>query len=437
MRSIAPQLGSPSLELEKKLVLVTNRLAAISPSLASFITKEYTKFWKDVQFLDNVILNDIPDSDHLYIPKGCEIQQIAIQRKPEFAEDKRYFVSNDLWKTLNSDNKFALVLHEIVYNIAIENGHENSRRARHLNSLLLSDKIINYKGIKFAELAAQLNMQDPSFTYVYNDYEFRTAEYSPDLLWIGGELLTTSEVVVSGNKLKVSKISFYKKEYGRGLFSLEVAPGQPSKLVLGNSSGTTVNANICGYINFYPEGNIKHLFGCAEPFKNYIQVNNQSIQFSGHIGLSQEGDVTFINNPKTPYLHFYLNNWIPIYGNLSFISGNLITDYIYVYQTIDLNIGGVIFTVEKDSQILMSPVGELTFIYFNGHTSSVKLKPQQNSFKCSFPIAFYNNSSLKRCMIASDGNGIQLVKRSGETVRARGGNTVTFDVDGFLIEVRD
>ncbi len=40
-------------------------------------------------------------------------------------------------------------------------------------------------------------------------------------------------------------------------------------------------------------------------------------------------------------------------------------------------------------------------------------------------------------MIASDGNGIQLVKRSGETVRARGGNTVTFDVDGFLIEVRD
>ena len=85
----------------------------------------------------------------------------------------------------------------------------------------------------------------------------------------------------------------------------------------------------------------------------------------------------------------------------------------------------------------MSPVGELTFIYFNGHTSSLKLKPQQNSFKCAFPIAFYNNSSLKRCMIVSDGNGIQLVKRSGETVRARGGNTVTFDVDGFLIEMRD
>jgi hypothetical protein len=122
MRNIAPQLGSPSLELEKKLVLVTNRLTAISPTLASFITKEYEKFWSEVQFLDNVILNDIPDSDHLYIPKGCEIQQIAIQRKPEFAEDKRFFVSNDLWKTLNNDNKFALILHEIVYKMAIGNG---------------------------------------------------------------------------------------------------------------------------------------------------------------------------------------------------------------------------------------------------------------------------------------------------------------------------
>ena len=110
-------------------------------------------------------------------------------------------------------------------------------------------------------------------------------------------MLKTSEVVVYGNKLKVSKISFYKKEFGKGLYSLEVAPSQPSKLVLGSSSGTTVNANICGYINFYPEGNIKHLFGCAEPFKNYVSVNNQSIQFAGHIGLSQEGDVTFINNP--------------------------------------------------------------------------------------------------------------------------------------------
>lgn len=81
---------------------------------------------------------DIQDSLVRVFPRGCKIEQIAIQKEPAFPEDKRFTVSKDLWDLLDEDNKAGLVLHEIIYREALLYGHEDSVNARYVNSIWTS-----------------------------------------------------------------------------------------------------------------------------------------------------------------------------------------------------------------------------------------------------------------------------------------------------------
>jgi hypothetical protein len=77
------------------------------------------------------------------LPKNCELKQIAIQIRNPDLFDKRYVINQDLWNSLDTDNQAALVLHEIIYRMAIEQGASDSVGARLINSLIFSDTVSN------------------------------------------------------------------------------------------------------------------------------------------------------------------------------------------------------------------------------------------------------------------------------------------------------
>lgn len=134
------QLGPASLSLEEKVALLLQRLERRLPEDAQLFRGWFKTFFEEAQLLPGVQLVDVPDSNHIALPSGCAIEQIAIQREPEFSREKRYTLSLDLWNSLTTDGKAALVLHELIYRQGIRNGAQNSRAVRYVNALLVSDQ---------------------------------------------------------------------------------------------------------------------------------------------------------------------------------------------------------------------------------------------------------------------------------------------------------
>lgn len=152
---ITPDLGDAQLSVEDKLGIVLDRVRIYDPFHAEKWEDEIKFFWSNVIFLPGVDLVDISDSEHVAIPAGCRISQIAIQKRPTFPRDKYYTVSKNLWDMLSSDGKAGLVLHEVLFKEALSNYHKDSRRTRYLNANISSNLIqdaANYRSLMEASL---------------------------------------------------------------------------------------------------------------------------------------------------------------------------------------------------------------------------------------------------------------------------------------------
>jgi hypothetical protein len=100
-----------------------------------------TEFMSDAVFAPGIQLKRIDDSGELGIPKGCRLEQAAVQEDPRFPEAKRYLVSKDVWDLMDKKNQAGLILHEVIYREAISYGHTDSIRTRYFNALISSGKI--------------------------------------------------------------------------------------------------------------------------------------------------------------------------------------------------------------------------------------------------------------------------------------------------------
>ncbi len=153
-------------------------------------------FLKNSQVEHGTDLPDINDSEHLYFPKDCRIKQIAIQWKTP-QNGKRYRLDGDLWDKLDDKNKAALVIHEIVFEEAINIGHRNAIVTRKITRDWLTGKLqkvysrLSYEGMLFSQI--DLNSK-PSFDELEDElkntkYIYRAHEYSIHLYykykWIG------------------------------------------------------------------------------------------------------------------------------------------------------------------------------------------------------------------------------------------------------------
>lgn len=127
-------------ELMKDL---TKHLAFHEISLAQEVMKNYQLFISESVFLSGVELVDIPDSNHISVPLGCKVEQIAIQRRPLMLGEKFYKINKDIWDKMDNVNRAGLLLHELLFrNLTLyANFVYDSTYVRYLTSLAATNQI--------------------------------------------------------------------------------------------------------------------------------------------------------------------------------------------------------------------------------------------------------------------------------------------------------
>ncbi len=133
---------------------------------AQQIRKHWNKFTKkNIAYLSNSKLTDIPDSGHLHFPNGCVVEQLVIQKKPTRVGDKLFTISKDLWVHMDNLNKAATRLHEIIFYYLLESKKEykDSNDVRYLTSLTVSDSLSLLTPKEYFELSSALGANSVEF----------------------------------------------------------------------------------------------------------------------------------------------------------------------------------------------------------------------------------------------------------------------------------
>ena len=126
-------------------------LAAIEPDRGALYQNQLATFENDTVFMTDADLPPVPDSNHTVgIPRDCRLEQIAVQRAPNFPEDKRFTVNKDLWDVMDDNQKCGLALHEIIYRELLEQG--DSVKARYFNSYITSSKLTEMSEVDYLDL---------------------------------------------------------------------------------------------------------------------------------------------------------------------------------------------------------------------------------------------------------------------------------------------
>ncbi|OFZ49066.1 MAG: hypothetical protein A2381_15820 [Bdellovibrionales bacterium RIFOXYB1_FULL_37_110] len=158
VRDLIPINLGPDNQYQSMLSYVIKRLEQLSPQRAKIYQEQLSAFLIETKFLNDTIFLDIPDSAHDFIPAGCSIEQLAIQRKKLLKYDKKYFINNDYWPHLPPRDQAGLLLHEVIYTEALNYGHQNSKLVRKFNGYLSSDQIQNHDWYDFASMIQKFKM---------------------------------------------------------------------------------------------------------------------------------------------------------------------------------------------------------------------------------------------------------------------------------------
>ena len=258
-------LGEASLFPLQKVELALSRLGRISSIRAERYLEKAKQFEADALFLDNTELPDISDSNHLIFPKNCKVEQIIIQRTPTFPDDRRYLISNDLWKQLDPTNKAALILHEIIYGEALEYDHPDSVPTRYFSAHLMSHRFESFTPKEMADFLKMIRFRKFDYQgFVYDNNEEchrHLSEYSPDWLEIqfyndgvtvDKGCVSSGSVVVQGKTLSIrGRVSFHDNGQPHAFFpkfsdSLSLQIGEREYSVEKR-----------GEMQLHPDGNLK------------------------------------------------------------------------------------------------------------------------------------------------------------------------------------
>ncbi|MEX1099799.1 MAG: hypothetical protein WEB87_05205, partial [Bacteriovoracaceae bacterium] len=174
-RGIYYNLGASNQNYQEHLDEALNRLGRFSDELAAKFEEKISKLTQDIEQFradinadpsvayernsmyevvnfttDNLV--DIPDSDHSTIPRGCAVEQIAVQKTPKFIGERLYTIDKKLFFQLDEAGVAGLVLHEIIYQDYIQNAwSNNSTETRSLNTIISSDKILDMGFVEFLQ----------------------------------------------------------------------------------------------------------------------------------------------------------------------------------------------------------------------------------------------------------------------------------------------
>lgn len=140
-----------SLTIARELI---NRIPDYNLHFKEFMLAKLRRFGTEAAFLDDIELLPIDDMGIAFIPKGCSLHQTVIQKNPHFPDDKRYIISNDLWRKLTPQHQAVGIIHELLYYYAgvITRPPENSESIRYLNAFIISGEISNLSEAEFTKL---------------------------------------------------------------------------------------------------------------------------------------------------------------------------------------------------------------------------------------------------------------------------------------------
>jgi len=146
--------GFPANSITEAVQHVLDRIPDFDITRKSNYQVWANEFFDDANFLDGINLVDIPDSDHIAIPSGCEIEQLVIQRLTSLPRQKRYTINQDIWEHLDDSSKVAMVIHEIIYRDALQLGHLNSINTRYVAARLLE---LAFSDISIADYGSMMD----------------------------------------------------------------------------------------------------------------------------------------------------------------------------------------------------------------------------------------------------------------------------------------
>lgn len=142
-------LGDPLMDPQAKVQRVLERVRRLHPFTAEALEARSAGFFDDALLLSNVELAPVDDSGEYFLPVGCKLKQIAVQRQKQFPEDKTFLINKDVWDILDNDQRAGLILHEIAYEKLLHTKppypfpgqpqlEPESRQARYFNALASS-----------------------------------------------------------------------------------------------------------------------------------------------------------------------------------------------------------------------------------------------------------------------------------------------------------
>lgn len=111
-------------------------------------------FRAEARFVSNAELFDVPDTGIGFIPPGCELKQLVIQRDPKFPHDRRYIIAMDHWLWLEPQDAAAGVIHELLYRevATLRPEVRTSEALRYFNALILADEIAKLTPAEYRDL---------------------------------------------------------------------------------------------------------------------------------------------------------------------------------------------------------------------------------------------------------------------------------------------
>ncbi|MCB0419907.1 MAG: hypothetical protein KDD61_02875 [Bdellovibrionales bacterium] len=419
IRGLTIQLGGSELSVMDKVHIALQRLYRLSPGRAEIYQQWANSFFKESQILHNIELIDIPDSQHIVLPKGCVVRQLANQATQLLPGQKRYTIDGDLYRLMNKDQKAGLVIHELVYREALQLGHIDSVAARWLGSLMASDQMDSLSVKEFLDLLLFLNFPNVQVQNVWLQLFKGSGDSKQHLsLTFHNDQVVHSGVAVEDSLFHNGVQNWFVR--GPVLF---FENGKVESLYLARkhflSWKETIFELAPQLIRFYPSGNLSLA----------ILGNSQEVKVHEGLSLVLNGHLEFYDNGNIYRARVQEGQFSSLYGKMK------------VYQQVQLYPNGQPlalkihpFKLPIDSHLIA--IDDFVYFYESGHVRAFHIRNgelqwrvQKRSIWLSRHalIELYESGQLFRGELA---RGIQLKTAQGDWVTLSAGQKVTFTETG-------
>jgi hypothetical protein len=289
LRKIPINLGQEG-TFSQKIVHVLSRLERVAPRRAEKYREWFNTFFSEAELPSGIDLETIPDSNHVFVPHGCKVEQLAIRRNPERPEDKRYIINKDFWEKLSEDDKAGLVLHELIYREMSDLGEKDSVSSRYLNSILSSEAVEKLSLEDFISTMGEIGIPTAEWGKWTFNLKVEKVHFGGSPYYVSGTLYKTRQLRIDPENptmIQVTgKIVLYKN-------------GQIRNANLVDNGSTTVcfshgkmYALVSGTpISFYEDGEIESYF---PPATDELYLNGSNYHLSPRGLGALENSSTFV-----------------------------------------------------------------------------------------------------------------------------------------------